>query len=144
MSTNAMAVSLQLETELAAWPELNPENVHPYRLKVKELRNILRLAQGDDTEFIDTLAEVKDKIGEWHDWNELAAVADKVLDHGAACAITKQIKLKTKEELEEALSVANTMRRHYLQGNLPRGSARKRSPVRLKPSVVMATSRLAG
>lgn len=44
---------------------LNRTNLHPCRLKVKELRNLLRLS--DDSkqqEFVNVLGELKDAIGE--------------------------------------------------------------------------------
>jgi hypothetical protein len=42
---------------------LNKPNLHPYRLKVKELRNVLQMADNaDQQEFITRLGEVKDAI----------------------------------------------------------------------------------
>ena len=38
---NAAATELRLSAQLAAPPRLNKTNLHPYRLKVKELQNIL-------------------------------------------------------------------------------------------------------
>jgi len=66
-AANAMAVSLQLEAELGVWPKLRADNLHPFRLKVKELRYILQLAEDSDSAFIETLGEVKDTIGAWHE-----------------------------------------------------------------------------
>jgi CHAD domain-containing protein len=49
--------------------QLRKSNLYQYRLKVKELRNLLQLAEDADQQaFIDRLGEVKDAIGEWHDW----------------------------------------------------------------------------
>ena len=134
LSTNAMALSLELAAELSKWPKLTSENLHPYRLKVKELRYILQVAQGSSSQFVEALGEVKDRIGEWHDWNDLAAIADKVLEDGAACKVSKQIRQRVKEEFDKALIVTNAMRMHYLNGQ-------QRQPVRA--SVVKAASRLA-
>ena len=79
-AVDATAIALHLSSHLAAWPRLNSSNLHAYRLKVKELRYVLQLAKGQNTGFVDALGEVKDAIGEWHDWSELAAVANDVLD----------------------------------------------------------------
>jgi CHAD domain-containing protein len=53
-------------------------------LKIKELRYVLEMADGPrNQEFIDRLGEIKDAIGEWHDWEELIAITVEVLDHKA-------------------------------------------------------------
>jgi CHAD domain-containing protein len=142
-AADAMAVSFQLESELGEWPKLHRGNVHPFRLKVKELRYILQLAEDNDSEFIETLGEVKDVIGEWHDWNELASIADDALDHGPAGKLSKRIRDHVKEKFENALTIANRMRRKYFDG-IPRRRGERRRPTRLKNSAVRATSRLAG
>jgi CHAD domain-containing protein len=139
-----MAVSLQLEMELAAWPKLNAGNIHPFRLKVKELRYILQLARDSDLDFIETLGEVKDRIGEWHDWSELALIADDIIDPGPASKLNKWIRGRVKDEFKKALAIANRMRRQYLGGAISRRRGERRPPIRLKDSVVRATSRLAG
>ena len=57
---------------------LNRNNLHPYRLKVKELRNVLQLSnRADDIEFVEKLGQVKDAIGDWHDWEELVRIPRK-------------------------------------------------------------------
>jgi CHAD domain-containing protein len=63
---NATADALKLSGEVAGWPRLTTQNLHPFRLKVKELRNVLKMT-GKNDELVDRLGEVKDAIGEWHD-----------------------------------------------------------------------------
>src|SRR5665213_1882446 len=87
LSADATATALNVWAELSEWPRLNTSNLHPFRLKVKELRYILQLGEDDGGKFVDTLGEVKDAIGEWHDWNELAAIAAVALSHGTQCAL---------------------------------------------------------
>ena len=66
------ASALTLLTRLAKPARLGKTNLHSYRLEVKELRNLLQLAEEyDRQEFVRQLGEVKDAIGEWHDWEEL-------------------------------------------------------------------------
>src|SRR5207253_7934757 len=78
----AMANALKLSSELAITTKLDRKNLHPYRLKVKELRYVLQLANdADEQQFVDKLGEVKDAIGEWHDWEELITIANGVVDH---------------------------------------------------------------
>jgi CHAD domain-containing protein len=89
---DATAVALQLLDEITAWPRLTRRNLHPYRLKIKELRYILQLGDEGDNGFVDALGEVKDSIGEWHDWTELSSRASELLDHGSRCALLKEIR----------------------------------------------------
>jgi CHAD domain-containing protein len=59
-SANVAGLAVKLSTELASPAGLNKRNLHPYRLKVKELRNVLQMADNaDQQEFIATLGEVK-------------------------------------------------------------------------------------
>jgi CHAD domain-containing protein len=118
--------------------------MHPYRLKMKESRNILRLAESSDSKFIEALGKVKDQIGAWHDWIELAAIAKDILNHGHACQLSRQIHQRAKTEFLKALDVADAMRKRYLNNEAPRYAGKKSSPAPLNASVIGATSQLAG
>jgi CHAD domain-containing protein len=115
VAAEAAETALKLASELENPPTLNKSNLHPYRLKIKELRNILQLADdpGHQT-FIDALGEVKDAIGEWHDWEELIAIADNLLDHGPSCKLMQQLKQVSARKYESAIGLANKMRRDFL------------------------------
>ena len=116
VSSQVTATALKMESELAAPTRLGRDNLHPYRLQVKELRNILKLASNaDNEEFIETLGKVKDAIGEWHDWEELLATAKDVLDHGGRCKLLRELKGISEQKYEEALADAEKMRRKYLR-----------------------------
>ena len=45
----------------------------------------------DQQPFVDRLGQVKDSIGEWHDWEALVAIAKDVLDHGRNCGLIKNL-----------------------------------------------------
>jgi CHAD domain-containing protein len=109
----AIAVALHLENELRDWSKLNRKNLHPFRLKVKELRYILQMAEQPDGEFVDRLGEVKDSIGEWHDWQELAEIAAEVIQH-PGCKLIKEVRSTTQKKSQEALALANRTREEYL------------------------------
>lgn len=114
--SHATASALTLESGLVQPTRLTRQNLHPYRLKVKQLQNILRLAEGSDhQEFLETLGNVKDAIGEWHDWEELLAIANDVLDHGSQCELIRGIKRVCNEKYEKAMAEALSMRRKYLR-----------------------------
>ena len=113
---DAMAHAVELTTELADPPRLNRNNLHPYRLKVKELRYVLQLAQTDgQPAFVKDLGEVKDAIGEWHDWEELIATAGDVLDHGPGCQLLRKFKEASESNYEQALALATKLRKNYLK-----------------------------
>jgi hypothetical protein len=81
-----------LESKLFGPPRLSRKNLHPYRLKVKELHNVLRTGvNSTNHEFVETVNSVKDSIGEWHDWEELLAIAKKEFDH-ANCKLIRELK----------------------------------------------------
>jgi CHAD domain-containing protein len=108
---DAMAFVLKLSSELATPATLNRKNLHAYRLKIKELRYVLEMADDPGSQgLIDELGEVKDAIGEWHDWEELIAIAEDVLDHKANCKLLREAKVITTRKYETALSLTNKMR----------------------------------
>jgi CHAD domain-containing protein len=125
------ASALEIATELSQ-TRLTRSTLHPFRLKVKELRNVLRLAQTPDQDLIDSLGEVKDAIGEWHDWEELIAIADKALDHGVQCHLLRQLKQTTGKKYETALAQAEQLRKRYL-GHSARKSPRSAQPQPSQP-----------
>ena len=110
------AAALDFVSELRRWPRLHADNIHPFRVKVKALRYVIEFADGADEQFVIALDEVKDRIGEWHDWHELRGIARKVLDHPGECMVRKQIKKTERRKLRRALAAANAMRERYLGG----------------------------
>lgn len=138
---DATAAALALSGELANWPKLNAKNLHPFRLKVKELRYVLQLS-GKDSDLIDMLGEVKDTIGEWHDWTELSSIAEEVLQHSGACDVQEQIRAGARQRYERALALANRLRDKYFQ----QPSAKKKRAGRslpIKEPVLKASATLA-
>jgi CHAD domain-containing protein len=121
-ATEAAATALTLSRDLENPAALNKNNLHPYRLKVKELRDVLQLTDDPEHhEFLDALGEVKDAIGEWHDWEELIAIAADQLDHGPGCKLPHELKQVSARKYERALGLANKVRRVFLGA----GRARK-------------------
>lgn len=104
-----------LMMELRQWPRLNDRNIHSFRLKVKELRYVLQFFPGADRALVDALGKVKDEIGDWHDWQQLLAIARDILDAHNDRALLDEIEAVTKEKLAHALAGANALRRRYLK-----------------------------
>jgi len=144
-ATDAAASSLRLASELREPRTLNTNNLHEYRKKVKELRYVLKFAANNDTDVVDALGEVKDAIGEWHDWLELQAAAGKVLNHGAGCGLIQEIRAIARDKFEHALSQTNRMRARYFDVAGNRKGRRKQQPgnARVTQPVLAATSRIA-
>jgi CHAD domain-containing protein len=137
----AMADALKLSSELAAETKLDRKNLHPYRLKVKELRYVLQLAStADEHQFVEKLGEVKDAIGEWHDWEELIAIADGVVDHGPNCKLMRKMKAISRDKYETALDMTNNLIKTYLR---PKDSLQTTNGTRLTEPVFEAISAIA-
>jgi CHAD domain-containing protein len=137
----AMAEALRLSSELADPPRLDRKNLHPYRLKVKQLRYVLQMApNSDQAKFVEKLGEVKDAIGEWHDWEELIVIAEDVLDHRPSCGLIRELKVISQQKYQRALHLANGLREEYVRSSrTPRG---KKSRELARP-VLRATSAMA-
>jgi CHAD domain-containing protein len=105
----------QLASELTSPARLSKQNLHPYRLKVKELHYALQLSdQANQAELVKKLQEVKDAIGEWHDWEELVAIAADVLDEELQLGLVRQLKKISEKKFAHALTVTNELRSSYV------------------------------
>jgi len=103
-----------LAAELNQWPELGAENLHTFRLKVKELLYVLHLVGSADAEFIEALVKAKDEIGDWHDWYQLARIAEQTLDGKKDSAALKKMEDTTKKKLDLALAAADAIKSRTL------------------------------
>jgi CHAD domain-containing protein len=142
--TDAMASALQLSSRLKTPARLNKGTLHPYRLKVKELRYVLQMSDAaEDQKFIDKLGEVKDAIGEWHDWDELRRIATELLNHGRRCKLLRELKAVRNTKYDRALSLVNGMRDTYLPWTAKAGTSKAKRARRLARPVLIATSAIA-
>lgn len=112
---HATAAANAVATEISAWPALNLENLHAFRLKTKELRYMLQLEptrdQNRNKALLTRLGEVKDVIGEWHDWSELLSMATDLLPRKNPHPLLDQIRSTAQQKFQDALSVSQKMRR---------------------------------
>jgi CHAD domain-containing protein len=104
----------RLIADLKRVPRLSAKNLHLFRIKVKRLRYLLQLSEDADPKFVSALVDVKDEIGDWHDWQQLAKIAQKVLDPQADGAALKKIEGIGKKKFDQALAAAQTMKTRYL------------------------------
>jgi hypothetical protein len=75
---------------------------------------------------VDDLGKVKDSIGEWHDWEELVSISQKVLDHGNGCDLLAELKRMAARKYDHALALAQALRKKYLRSSHP--GQRRHSP----------------
>jgi CHAD domain-containing protein len=138
------ASALALLTALAKPTRLGKTNLHPYRLEVKELRNVLRMAEESDRqEFVQQLGEVKDAIGEWHDWEELVAISKTVIDHGANCGLLDGLRNIGDSKYKNAKVLTENMRKKFLRiSDRKTKRSRRRAAFRPADPVWRATAAL--
>jgi CHAD domain-containing protein len=140
-----MAKAISLSSDLSSPARLTRNNLHSYRLKVKELRDTLQLSvRAGSSEFLEKLGEVKDAIGEWHDWEELVEIATKALDHGSSCMVIKRLKIVSKSKYDKALLLAERLRSHYLKIRASRRRGNRSVSSIVTAPVIDATSSIAG
>lgn len=142
-SRNAMARSVLLSKEIAGWPKLRADNLHPFRLKVKELRVVSQLSPAPEQEFVDALKDVKDAAGEWHDWSELAVLAGRMLSDQGRNALVKHIASIREERLQNALTLATRLRRKYFGLAEDSRGARKMHSRGIRGPALEAAARIA-
>jgi len=124
-AVNGDAAPQILITELRHWPDLNADNLHIFRIRIKELRYMLQLSPQADEKLLGALSEVKDSIGFWHDWVELLKIAQKVLDAREDREVLKNIETIGTEKLQRAMMMANQLRERYFSRPDARKSGKK-------------------
>lgn len=116
------AAAAQVVRELGNWPQLNAENIHPFRLKVKELRYILQLSSDANSKLGEALGDVQRRIGDWHDWHQLHEIASQVLTPERDLALLERVDRTAKRKFDQALATANRLRGKYLSMPVARGA----------------------
>jgi CHAD domain-containing protein len=115
-SVDLAASALKLLSDLGHPARLSRRTLHSYRIRVKELRNLLQMAQSADQQpFVERLGEVCDSVGEWHDWDELLAMAKKVLRHGTTCELISELRRIGDAKYRSALTLSEAMRKEFLR-----------------------------
>ncbi|HEV2396338.1 MAG TPA: CHAD domain-containing protein [Candidatus Sulfotelmatobacter sp.] len=138
-ASDVTSSAVKLVSELSRPVRFNQVTLHAYRKKIKELRNLLRTAKDpSNEEFVEKLGSVKDAIGEWHDWEELLAIATDLLKH-PQCRLVRQLKEKAETQFQNALALTERFRKHYLRAS--RGG--RKQPGRPTQPVWSATAALA-
>ncbi|MDR3752868.1 MAG: CHAD domain-containing protein [Terracidiphilus sp.] len=109
--------AMDVMRELGDWTPLDAENLHAFRLKVKQLRYTLQLDEQADAALVEALGDVQRRIGDWHDWHQLEEIARQVLVLEEDRALLDRIGETVKRRFDRALTSANALRGKYL--NIP-------------------------
>ncbi len=115
------SAAMEIARELGEWPPLDAENIHAFRLKVKQLRYILQLSADADAGLVDALGNVQRRIGDWHDWQQLDEIAREILNPERDGALLARIAQTAKRKFDQGLAAANALRGKYLTMPLPQG-----------------------
>lgn len=115
----------RLVRELIHWPAFSANNLHDFRIKVKETRYVLQLVPNPGSDFLKALDAAKTRIGDWHDWQQLAAIGAEVLNRQKDRQALETIAETEKEKFGRAMKTAQTFRMRYLGGQsaLPHAEA---------------------
>ena len=100
--------------ELSRWPTLTPDNLHDFRIKVKELRYMMQLVSGANAGFMTALDRAKVQIGSWHDWAELRIIASELLETESDQAAINEIANEENRSLKSAMRAAQNLRTRFL------------------------------
>lgn len=82
---------------------------------------------------------MKDTIGEWHDWQELSAIAKEITDH-AGCKLLQKIDRTVHAKFGEALDRANQLRREYLENKRQKSASAKKQVAQVSPGILSASA----
>jgi CHAD domain-containing protein len=104
-----------LAREIAEWPQLGEQNIHDFRLKIKALRYILQLDANADSALVSDLGAVQRRIGDWHDWEQLAEIAHEFLEPERDRVLLARIDEFMEKKLTRALAAATALRRQHLR-----------------------------
>ena len=73
---------------------IKPNRLHQARIQLKKIRYIAELAveSPEGKRFVEEIKAVQDTLGEWHDWEDLARLAEKHFAQRANCALLREIR----------------------------------------------------
>ncbi len=110
------SAAARLTRKLGQWPDFDEDNLHLFRIRVKELRSILQLIANSDAGLVEALGETNVRIGDWHDWQHLQEIAENIPGEPLERALLARIGRTVSRKLRQALAAANGLRTTYLQG----------------------------
>lgn len=108
------ALIVEVGYDLACYPRLSRANLHLFRIRIRYLRRLLRIADEHHGPLYEALTEVKNAIGAWHDWERLAKTARELQGHPGCRALLAEIKAAGAAKFRRAMQASQQLRREYL------------------------------
>jgi CHAD domain-containing protein len=134
-----VSVASGLVNQVQSDGPMNEETLHQYRIAGKRARYVAELA-GNSPEaqaLVGQLKSMQDGIGDWHDWLQLTAHAEKLFGSVQDSSLVAQLRNVTRAKYREAVRVLN-------QTKLALSAKPKASvPDRRRPVGTMAASAIA-
>jgi len=99
---------------VSAFPTLDAESLHDFRKQLKSVRYLAEVAASGAAarQLAATVKSVQGTIGEWHDWEELAAEARRAFRNEEA--LVELLRILIAESFERALTVGESLKRQFL------------------------------
>jgi len=73
---------------------IKPNRLHQSRIQLKKIRYLAELAEEspEGKVFVEEIKSVQDTLGEWHDWEELAGLAEQHFADRVNCALLREVR----------------------------------------------------
>jgi CHAD domain-containing protein len=112
--------ALQLFAELTSeYPSLDAANLHDYRKRLKQVRYLAEISAAVDPQakrLAAALRRIHNTAGEWHDWQELARKAGRVLSrHSKLYGLIPVLEALAANALHRALGQCRSTTARYLK-----------------------------
>ncbi len=111
---NIRGAAMHVVRELENWKHFDAENLHEFRLRLKHLRYTLQLDENADADLVAALGDVQRRIGDWHDWQQLAEIAHAILNLEQDKPLVDRIEQTARRRFNRALAAANGLSGKYL------------------------------
>jgi CHAD domain-containing protein len=97
--------------DFAARQSLKPARLHEARIQLKKIRYLAELADDSPVRkaFLAELKSVQKVVGDWHDWEELAGLAEKRFADRVNCALLLEVRALHAARQSAALSAVGRL-----------------------------------
>jgi CHAD domain-containing protein len=101
----------EMANDFAARQTIKPSRLHEARVTLKRIRYLAELAEKttEQKNFVRELKSVQDAIGDWHDWQELTATAEKRFSDRVNCVLLREARTVLGARHSDATSSVNKL-----------------------------------
>lgn len=107
----AKAQLVRMASDYEAGQSMKPSRLHEARVSLKRIRYMAELAEASaaQKDFTRKLKSTQDAIGDWHDWQELTAKAEKRFSDRANSALVHEARTVLSARHSDATSAVNKL-----------------------------------